>query len=85
MSLPHFRIFFLLLLLLNYVSGHYSIVDSLFLKWKKFRDTNIKVGLYVHILHSSSIELSWVLKSATVQAMPQTRVAENSPVVQADV
>lgn len=85
MSFPHFRMFFfLLLMLLNYVPGQYSVVHSFFLKWKLFWDTNMKAGLYVHILHSRSTEFSWMLKSVMVQVMQQTGVVKISPMVQAD-
>ena len=44
----------------------------------------MQAGLYVHILHSRSIEFSWMLKSAMVQVTQQTGVVNNGPTVQAD-
>lgn len=69
---------------LNSVSGPYPIAHSFFLKWMYLKDTNMQAGVYVPILYSRGIELSWMLKSAAVRVMQQTGVVNNGPAVQAD-
>lgn len=44
----------------------------------------MQAGVYVPILYSRGIELSWMLKSAAVRVMQQTGVVNNGPAVQAD-
>lgn len=48
------------------------------------KDTNMQAGVYVPILYSRGIELSWMLKSVAVRVMQQTGVVNNGPAVQAD-
>lgn len=44
----------------------------------------MQAGLYVHIHYRRSIEFSWMLKSAMVQAMQQTWLVNKGPTVQDD-